>query len=208
MVPARGSRSAGPHRGPSVPSPRACGREAGTRRLLDQLLMAALHRAVPLEEVYRFAAPVSHDLDLHVSRAQEYFSSRGRHCRTRPRLPCAVWKRRSMSASAGTTRIPFPSPSEPSRSPDSRCGPPGSRLGPVSTTPSLPENRTPACFMAALAWLLSPWCGIDWGEVPRRPGRSPRPSRRSAHSPRENRSPVNRLRPVIRAALMRRTGSR
>src|SRR5207302_6297952 len=42
-------------------------RHRGTRRLLDELLMPALHRAVALSEVDDAAVPVAHDLELDVA---------------------------------------------------------------------------------------------------------------------------------------------
>ncbi len=43
----------------------------GARRLLDQLLVPPLHRAVALPQVDDVAVPVTHDLELDVSRARE-----------------------------------------------------------------------------------------------------------------------------------------
>ena len=48
-------------------------RHAGRRRLLDHLLVAALQRAVALEEMDDVAVPVGEDLDLDVARRQHVF---------------------------------------------------------------------------------------------------------------------------------------
>jgi hypothetical protein len=51
----------------------ALGRHAGRGRLLQHLLVAALHRAVALEQVDAVAVAVAEDLDLDVARALQVF---------------------------------------------------------------------------------------------------------------------------------------
>jgi hypothetical protein len=51
----------------------ALGRHAGRRRLFEHLLVAALHRAVALEQVHAVAVAVAEDLDLDVARALQVF---------------------------------------------------------------------------------------------------------------------------------------
>jgi hypothetical protein len=49
------------------------GAHARRRRLLDDLLVPALHRAIALEQVHRVAVRVGEDLDLDVSRCYQVF---------------------------------------------------------------------------------------------------------------------------------------
>ena len=58
------------HRGRAHPRPQL-GRDGGRRRFLDQLLMAALDRAVALAEMDDRAMLVAEDLDLDVARAEK-----------------------------------------------------------------------------------------------------------------------------------------
>ena len=55
-------------------SSRSVWSSAGRRRLLDQLLVAPLHRAVALAQVHDPAVRVAHDLDLDVPGRARYFS--------------------------------------------------------------------------------------------------------------------------------------
>ena len=54
-------------------SARCSARDAGRRRFLDHLLVAALHRAVAFAEVDRVALAVGQHLDLDVARVLEEF---------------------------------------------------------------------------------------------------------------------------------------
>src|SRR5271165_6993528 len=58
------------HRGRPDPGPQF-GRDGGRRRFLDQLLMAALDRAVALAEMNDRAVLVAEDLDLDMARSEK-----------------------------------------------------------------------------------------------------------------------------------------
>ena len=60
--------------------------DGGRRRLLDDLLVAALDGALALEEVHDGAVRVAEDLDLDVARPARR-SARGTRCRRRTRRP-------------------------------------------------------------------------------------------------------------------------
>ena len=49
------------------------GRDAGRRRFLDHLLMAALHRAIAVAKPDRISVPIAEDLDFDVTRMLEEF---------------------------------------------------------------------------------------------------------------------------------------
>ena len=86
--------------------------DARRRRFLDDLLVAALHRAVALAEVDRVALAVGEHLDLDVARVLEELlhvdqvvAERGLRLRT-----CVIAIALSRCASVCTTRMPRPPP--------------------------------------------------------------------------------------------------
>ena len=87
-------------------------RHAGGRRLLDDLLVAALERAVALEEMQRIAVAVGEHLDLDMARPLEIFFDEQQIVAER-RLRLRAWRRASASSrssAAATTRMPLPPP--------------------------------------------------------------------------------------------------
>ena len=86
--------------------------DRGRRRLLDQLLVASLHRAVALAEVDRVAVAVGEDLDLDVPRLDDRaLEDARRRRRTRAAPPtgrCAAHRRTRVAAA--TRRMPRPPP--------------------------------------------------------------------------------------------------
>jgi hypothetical protein len=99
------------HRRPR-PSPRAgSGVITGARRLLHELLVAALHRAVALAQVDHAAVRVAEDLELDVPRAREVLLDvHVAVAERRERLERASWNERTKSSGSLATRIPFPPP--------------------------------------------------------------------------------------------------
>ena len=104
-----------PDRGVAHPAPEV-GRHDRRRRLLDELLVAALHRAVALAEVHDVAVRVGEDLDLDVARPLDD-TSRGTPCRRRtrptprpspPRIRSAARSRSARRASRARRRRPPP----------------------------------------------------------------------------------------------------
>ena len=87
-------------------------REDGRGRLLDELLVAALDRALALAQVHDVALAVRHDLDLDVAGAHARTSRcRRRPRRRRPRLRPGRPERRGRARSAlRTMRMPRPPP--------------------------------------------------------------------------------------------------
>ena len=109
------SRSRPPARG-SAPRRRAASRSAvvdrGRRRLLEDLLVAALDRAVALAEVDARAVLVEQDLDLDVARADDQ-PLEDRAGRRRTPLPPRAGPRRSRRGASSrprTVRMPLPPP--------------------------------------------------------------------------------------------------
>ena len=100
-----------PLRSPRPPSFARAGVVSGRRRLLDDLLVTALHRAVALAQVHDVAGVGDH-LELDVPRAS---MSRSRKSRPSPnafsasRRPRCATRRRARPARA-TTRMPRPPP--------------------------------------------------------------------------------------------------
>src|SRR4030095_10808094 len=78
------------------------GIEAGRWRLLDELLMPALDRALPLVQVHDRTVSIGEDLDLHVTRAlqvtleidrrvaERRLGARARHCESRGQVGGAL----------------------------------------------------------------------------------------------------------------------
>jgi hypothetical protein len=89
---------------------RALRRHAGRGRLLEHLLVAALHRAVALEEVDAVALRVAEDLDLDVARAHQVFLDQhavvAEGAASRLHEASAAAK----SAAFSTMRMPLPPP--------------------------------------------------------------------------------------------------
>ena len=78
---------AGEQSGRLLQAPAGLGAEAGRRRLLDDLLVAALHRAVALAEDHQVPGGVGDDLHLDVARALEVaLAEHGRVAERRLRL--------------------------------------------------------------------------------------------------------------------------
>ena len=93
--------------------PRSSAVERGARALLDQLLVAALHRAVALAQVHHLAVAVAHDLDLDVPRAARGTSRRTpRRCR-RPPAPRSAPGRRAARTAPRRARSACPSRRRP-----------------------------------------------------------------------------------------------
>jgi hypothetical protein len=88
------------------------GVDRGARRLLDDLLVAALDRAVALAEVDDSCRGVGEDLDLDVARPEDR-ASRGRRCRRRRRRRPRAWRLEGGSRTRRlvlTRRMPLPPP--------------------------------------------------------------------------------------------------
>ena len=87
---------------------RSAGVSAGRRAFLDDLLMAALHRALALEQVHDVAVVVGEDLDLDVARALDQALDVQRAVAERRRRFAPRGLNRSAIASAGARRRACP----------------------------------------------------------------------------------------------------
>ena len=101
-------------RAPAAPRPRpsrarSAGVDRGRGRLLDQLLVAALHRAVALAEMDHVAVRVAEDLHLDVARAVQR-RARGSAARRRRRPRPRAARRRARRASSGVVDEPHAAP--------------------------------------------------------------------------------------------------
>jgi hypothetical protein len=91
--------------------PRARVGQADARRDFDDLLMAALHRAIALVQMHHVAVLVAQDLHLDVLGARDVaFPERPPDCRTRGRLRPGPRPADRQVAGFMTTRMPRPPP--------------------------------------------------------------------------------------------------